>query len=147
METLVFPVFSYGAESWTIKAADRYRIDAFEMWCWRRMLRISWTEKRTNASILEELDIHDRLSTRCRRNILKYFGHVIRRDKAGLEKLVVQGKVERKRPRGRSPTRWIDQIKTSEKPLQTSLREAEDRSGWRRVVKQCIYAIGSRFLK
>lgn len=88
------------------------------------MLRVPRTERRINVSILKELNIHDRLSTRCRRNILKYFGHVIGYDETSLEKLVVQGKIEGKYPRGRSPTRWIDQIKSiTEKPLQAFLRE------------------------
>lgn len=103
VQSLVFPIFIYGVETWTIKQADRRRIDAFEMWCWRRMLYISWTPRRTNVSILNELEIGDRLSTICRRRILRYFGHIVRRDQSNLEKLVAQGKIEETRPRGRSP--------------------------------------------
>jgi len=81
---LVLSIFSYGSESWIIKAADTHRIDAFEMWCWRRMLRIPWTARRTNVSILYELDITDRQSTVCRRRILQYFGHITRRNEDNL---------------------------------------------------------------
>lgn len=137
LSTLVFPIFAYGSESWTIKTADRRRIDAFEMWCWRRMLRIPWTDYRTNTSILNELRIKDRLSTICRRRILQFFGHISRRENDNLERLIVQGKVEGKRPRGRSPTRWIDQIKEiTGKSLQTNIRAAEDRQQWRRSINQ-----------
>ena len=107
---MVFSIFLYGSESWTVKSADRHRIDAFEMWCWRRMLRIPWTARRTNQSILNDVGITDRLSTICRRHILQYFNHITRRGEDNLEKLIVQGKVEGRRPRGRSPSRWLDQI-------------------------------------
>ncbi|XP_071582447.1 uncharacterized protein [Temnothorax nylanderi] len=108
------------------------------MWCWRRMLGIPWTARRTNVSILKELNITDRLSTICRRRVLQYFGHITRRNQDNLEKLIVQGKVEGKRPRGRSPSRWLDQIKDiTGQPLQKNLREAEDRHCWRTVVRHC----------
>ncbi|XP_071554988.1 uncharacterized protein [Temnothorax nylanderi] len=138
VRSLVFSIFSYGVETWTIKATDRRRIDAFEMWCWRRMLGIPWTARRTNVSILKELNITDRLSTICRRRVLQYFGHITRRNQDNLEKLIVQGKVEGKRPRGRSPSRWLDQIKDiTGQPLQKNLREAEDRHCWKTVVRHC----------
>ncbi|CAH2260598.1 jg18276 [Pararge aegeria aegeria] len=94
VRALIFPIFTYAAETWTIKAADRQRIDAFEMWCWRRMLRIPWTARRTNASILRQLKITRRLSTTCLKRILEYFGHIARRDGDNLENIVVTGKVE-----------------------------------------------------
>ncbi|XP_011685474.1 PREDICTED: uncharacterized protein LOC105448526 [Wasmannia auropunctata] len=110
VRALVFPIFMYGVETWTIRERERQRIDAFEMWCWRRMLRVLWTAKRTNISILKEVGIKERLSVTCRKRIL-YFGHVVRRGDENLEKLVLTGSVESKRPRGRSPSRWADQIK------------------------------------
>lgn len=138
VRSLVFSIFSYGSESWTLKASDRRRIDAFEMWCWRRMLRIPWTARRTNVSILNELNIQDRLSTICRRRILQYFGHITRRDKDNLEKLIVQGKVEGRRPRGRSPLRWLDQVKEfTGHTLQSNLRAAEDRQQWKNTINKC----------
>lgn len=97
----------------------------------------TWTDHRTNISILNELRIKDRLSTICRRRILQFFGHISRRENDNLERLIVQGKVEGKRPRGRSPTRWIDQIKEiTGKSLQTNIRAAEDRQQWRRSISQ-----------
>lgn len=112
VRTLIFSIFLYGVETWTIKESERKKIDAFEMWCWRRMLRIPWTAKRANVSILNELSIKDRLSTTCYRRILQFFGHIARRDPDCLEKLVVVGSVEERRSRGRSPTRWSNIIKS-----------------------------------
>nr|ADI61821.1 endonuclease-reverse transcriptase [Bombyx mori] len=108
--TLVFSIFIYGAETWTLKAADRKRVDAFEMWCWRRMLRIPWTAKRSNQSILDQLQIKTRLSTLCLRRALEYFGHIARKTPDSLERLFVTGKHRGKETRGRSPTGWFDQI-------------------------------------
>lgn len=89
VHTLVFPIFLYGAETWTLRSTDCKRIDAFEMWCWRKMLRIPWTAFRTNASILAKLKIKVRLSTICVKRILEYFGHIARKDEDNLEKVVV----------------------------------------------------------
>ncbi|XP_077255535.1 uncharacterized protein LOC143893712 [Temnothorax americanus] len=139
VRTLVFSIFAYGAETWTLRANDRKRIDAFEMWCWRRMLRIPWTAHRTNASILRELGITARLSTICLRRILEYFGHIARRSGDNLEKLMVTGKMEGKRPRGRSPTRWADQIRTTlDTTMHEALHTAQDRVSWRNVVRRKI---------
>ncbi|CAH2261578.1 jg19882 [Pararge aegeria aegeria] len=74
---LIFPIFMYGAETWTIKAGERQRIDAFEIWCWRRMLRIPWTAKRTSVSILVQLGVSVRLSSICYQRLLSYFGHIM----------------------------------------------------------------------
>ncbi|KMQ81702.1 endonuclease-reverse transcriptase [Lasius niger] len=94
------------------------------------MLRIPWTAHRTNISILNELEIKDRLSTICRRGILRYFGHITRRDHNNLERLIVQGRIEGRRPRGRSPSRWIYQIKEiTGKSIQVNARETEDKVG------------------
>jgi len=118
MNTLVFTIFSYGSESWTMKSTERCRIDALEMWCWRRMLQIPWTAYRTSVSILNELGIRER--------ILRYFGHITQREHNNLERLIVQGKMEGRTPRGKSPSRWIDQIREiTGETLQTILRDAE----------------------
>ncbi|XP_063389200.1 uncharacterized protein LOC134674985 [Cydia fagiglandana] len=85
MHTLIFSIFLYASETWTLKARALRRIDAFEMWCWRRMLNISWTERRTNESILKELKITTRLSTICTQRVLKFFGHTVRRGTDTLE--------------------------------------------------------------
>ena len=135
VRTLVFSIFLYGSEAWTIRATDRKRIDAFEMWCWRRMLRIPWTAKRTNVSILNQLRIGTRLSTICYKRILGYFGHIARRSPDNLDKLIVVGKVEGKRPRGRSPSRWSDQVKSlTGLPLTTAVRRAEGRTEWKEIM-------------
>lgn len=144
VQTLVFSIFSYGSETWVIKKADRDRIDAFEMWCWRKMLQIPWTAFRTNASILRELSIKIRLSTICLRRILEFFGHIARKDGQHIEQLMVTGKVDGKRPRGRSPTRWSDQIRSAlNTNLHKALHEAKDRNRWRELVHKKIIQQGS----
>ncbi|KAJ8724798.1 hypothetical protein PYW07_015756 [Mythimna separata] len=143
VRTLVFSIFSYGAETWSLKAADRKRIDAFEMWCWRKMLRIPWTAFRTNVSILKELKISSRLSSECLRRILKYFGHIARKDGGNLERLIVTGKVDGKRPRGRSPIRWSDQIRAAlNSTMYDALHNAEDRNRWRNTIRAKVMKQG-----
>lgn len=135
IRTLVFPIFLYGAESWTLKTADRKRIDAFEMFCWRRMLRIPWTAHRTNLSILNELQVKQRLSSICMQRILKYFGHIARKPSDNLEKLMITGKMDGKRPRGRSPKRWTDQVSEQLNiRMSEAIHCASDRGKWRQLV-------------
>ena len=135
IRALIFPIFLYGVETWTILARERGRIDAFEMWCWRRMLRISWTAKRTNVSILSQLKVKTRLSTICRQRILAYFGHVVRKGDENLEKLIMVGNTEGKRSRGRSPTRWTDQMMDSPATkFHNIVRHAMNRSRWRQKI-------------
>ncbi|KAL0838884.1 hypothetical protein ABMA28_016906 [Loxostege sticticalis] len=134
VRTLVFPIFLYGAESWTIKMADRRRIDAFEMWCWRRLLRIPWTAHRTNISILKELKITQRLSSICLKKVLTYFGHIVRKPSDNLEKLMITGKMEGKRLRGRSPIRWSDLVtKSLNTTITDALNHAKDRDRWKQL--------------
>ncbi|TLM35327.1 hypothetical protein FEC37_18570, partial [Acinetobacter baumannii] len=112
------------------------RIDAFEMWCWRRMLRIPWIGFRTNVSILKQLGIKIRLSTVCLKRILEYFGHIARKDGDILEKLMITGKVEGNRSRGRSPTRWSDQIRTAlDSTVYSALHDAVDRGKWKKILR------------
>lgn len=132
LKTLAFPIATYGTESWTLNAACRRRIEAFEMTSFRRMLRIPWTAHRTNISILQELKLEpkDHLLSTVQRQILKFFGHIVRSD--GIKKLVIQGKVDGKRSRGRSPMRFIDQVKSfTNLPMEEVMRTAEDREVWR----------------
>ena len=137
VNALVFPVFSYACETWVIRASDRKRIDAFEMWVWRRLLRIPWTARRTNASVLNEIKPTQRLSSVTYSRILKLFGHISRHDT--MERLVVQGKPEGKRERGRSPTRWTELIsKLTESTLEKACRQANDRDKWRDIVKRAV---------
>lgn len=135
MRCLVFPIFLYGAETWTLRTGDRHKIDALEMWCWRRMLRIPWTAHRTNISILKELNIKERLSSIVQIRILKFFGHITRNEDS-MERLVVQGKVEGKRARGRSPTRWTDLIRSlTHCTMNENARSAKHRETWRRIAR------------
>ncbi|KAJ0176355.1 hypothetical protein K1T71_007534 [Dendrolimus kikuchii] len=89
LRALVFPIFLYGAETWTIRESERKKIDALEMWSWRRMLRLAWTQFRTNVSILEELDIKQRLSSIVQGRILTFFGHITRREDTSVERLTM----------------------------------------------------------
>ncbi|KAL0833060.1 hypothetical protein ABMA28_001173 [Loxostege sticticalis] len=135
VRALIFPIFLYGVETWTIRARERQRIDALEMWCWRCMMRIPWTAKRTNVSILTQLKIKTRLSTICHQQILSYFGHIVRRGDESLEKLIIVGNTEGKRARGRYPTRWTDQVKdTCSSKFCSIVREAMDRTRWRAII-------------
>lgn len=134
VRSLVFSIFLYGSECWTLKKADKQKIDAFEMFCWRRMLRVSWTEKRTNQSILHQLRIKKRLSIVVAEKIAKFFGHVVRRN--GLERLTLEGTVPGKRSRGRSPTRYMDLITgLTGKNLTQTFKMAEDRQEWKAITE------------
>ena len=134
VQALVFPIALYASETWTLNKADRNRIAAFEMWCWRRMLRIPWTMRRTNASILEEIGVSKRLLHTINIQMLSYFGHIARRKGNNLEKVIMQGMIEGKRRKGRPRSRWIDQIRSAVGlPLRDCYALAEDRHLWRRI--------------
>ena len=109
---MVFPVVVYGCESWTIKRAECRRIDAFELWCWRRLLRISWTAKRSNQSILKEISPEYSLDGLMLKLKLQYFDHLMRRTDS-LEKTLMLGKIEGRSRRGRQRMRWLDGITDS----------------------------------
>ncbi len=126
VRALVFSVALYGAETWALNERDRDRINACEMWCWRRMCGISWMEKKTNTSILEKLGIETRLAEIVERRILTYFGHLARRDEDNLERVVMLGEIGGKRRRGRPPRRWLDQTTTTT-GLRVETALAEDR--------------------
>ncbi|KAI8422423.1 hypothetical protein MSG28_006263 [Choristoneura fumiferana] len=133
-----FPIFLYGAETWSLRLQDRRKIDALEMWCWRRLLKIPWTAFRTNLSILKELHIKDRLSSTVQLRILKFFGHISRNENS-MERLVVQGQVEGRRARGRSPTRWTDLIKkATESTMVQCTRNASNRQKWKHIAKRAV---------
>ena len=105
-------VGSYGCESWTIKKAEHCRIDAFELWCWRRLLRVPWTARRSNQSILKEISPGISFEGMMLKLKIQYFGHLIRRTDS-LEKTVMLGKTEGRRRRGRQRMRWLDCITDS----------------------------------
>ena len=107
---MVFPQVMYGCESWTIKKAELQRTDAFELWCWRRLLRVPWTARRSNQSILKEISPEYSLEGLMLK--LQYFGHLMRRTDT-LEKTLMLGKIEGRRKRGRQRMRWLDGITDS----------------------------------
>ena len=109
VKAMVFPVVMYGCESWTVKKAERQRIDAFELWCWRRLLRVPWTARRSNQSILKEISPGISLEGMMLKLKLQYFGHLMLRVDS-LEKTVMLGGIGGRRRRGRQRMRWLDGI-------------------------------------
>ena len=107
VKAMVFPVVMYGCESWTIKKAEHRRIDAFELWCWRRLLRVSWTARRSNQSVLKEISPEYSLEGLMLKLKLQYFGHLMQRIDS-LEKTLMLGKIGGGRRRGRQRMRWWD---------------------------------------
>ena len=112
VKAMVFPVIMYGCESCTIKKAECRRIDAFELWCWRRLLRVPWTARRSNQSILKEISPEYSLEGLMLKLKLQYFGHLMRRADS-LEKTLMLGKIEGRRTKGRQRMRWLDGITDS----------------------------------
>ena len=111
-KAMVFPVVMYGCESWTIKKAECQRIDAFELWCWRRLLRVPWSAGKSNQLILKEINPEYSLEGLMLKLKLQYFGHLMRRANS-LEKTLMLGKIEGRRRRGQQRMRWLDGITDS----------------------------------
>ena len=109
VKAMVFPVVMYGCESWTIKEAECQRTDAFELWCWRRLLRVPWTARRSNQSILKEISHENSLTGLMLKLKLQYFGHLIRKTDS-LEKTLMLEKIEGGKRRARQRVRWLDGI-------------------------------------
>ena len=109
VKAMVFPVVIYGCKSWTVKKAEHRRIDAFELWCWRRLLRVPWIAKRSNQSILKEISPEYSLEGLKLKLKLQYFGHLMRRADS-FEKTLMLGKIEGRRRRGQQRMRWLDGI-------------------------------------
>ena len=137
MHTLVFPIALYGCETWSVGMADKKKIVAFEMWCWRRMLRIPWMEHKTNDFVLNQIGQNATVFTKIERSKLQYFGHICRRQGDNIENIIMQGRMEGSRRRGRQKLRWSDGIKqTTGLSLVTAHRLAQDRVIWKNIINR-----------
>ena len=136
LQCLVWPVMLYGCETWTTKTTDDKKIEAAEMWFYRRLLQIKWTERRTNDSILKELGIQKCLLTTINKRKMKYIGHPARNENTQLMKTVLEGKIQSKRKKGRPSASYIGQMKKNlNLSLQNTSQDSQDRKRWQAMVR------------
>ena len=147
VKALVFPIVLYGAETWTMRKTERKKIDAFELWCWRRVMRVSWMERKTNVWVLENVKPKWTLESRVIKAALSYFGHVVRKER-GMENDVMLGGMRGKRRRGRPRTKWLDTIKDVKGPSINIMRldrihgKSKENKRESRPISECQRASG-----
>ena len=135
VQALLFPIATYASESWTLTKADCKKINSFELWCWRKMLKITWVMKRSNKSILQEIGVKKRLLGKISAQTLAYFGHIARRHDS-LEKIILQGKIEGSRRPGRPKTRLFDRVKALTGQTTNNIYKlTSDRTKWRAIIE------------
>ena len=141
LKCLVWPIMLYGCEAWTTKKADDKMIETAEMWFYKRLLRIKWTDHRTNDSILQELRTSKSLLSIINKRKLKYIGHISRNQNTDLMKTIFQGKTQSQRKKGRPPASYISSIKSLGVSLQSTSQDSQDRTKWQRIVRtHCLAA-------
>ena len=146
VKAMVFPVVMYGCESWTIKKVECWRVDAFELWCWRRLLRIPWTGRRSNQSILKEISPGCSLRRLMLNPKLQYFGHLMRRTDS-FEKTLMLGKIEDRRRRRRQRMRWLDGITDSMDRSLSELKLPTSGSWWWTGKPDVLQSMGSQIVR
>ena len=134
LSSMVFPIASYGSEAWAMNAQDKKRVDSFELWCYRRVLRISWKDRRTNKWVLDKIGSGMVLRKGIAERKMRLFGHIMRRE--GLEKQLAQGKVPNPRRRGRPITTWYKDIQEMTGfGMAVASHLSKDKEGWRELTR------------